>query len=643
MFYISVGLCNLNSTVGDTSNNLAKALKYAQMAHQQDLSFLVYPEQVMSGYPCEDWVLFPSFMESQKNALETFVRETAFLNPLFIIGCPLPINGKIYNCGCVVWRGQLWGIVPKQKLPLYGVFHEKRTISTVAPYHYQEIDSQVFSAPINKTPFGDMIFSVGRFKFAIDICEDLWTTNAPIERRSLSGASMIFNLSASPFRSGIEVLRKNLVIARSYQTQTSIVYANSIGGNDGLVFDGGGYVAQNGELVFSAKRFCEGIQSVHLDIDKTLTLRNENSSFRFETESFEATSPQLKCISIPTIMGRKKPQLNHYFFLPNEFGLRSNPTTQKNFCEELLNALILGLGDYFEKTAAFDKICLALSGGRDSLLCLLIAYHYLQHKSAALPQREKAAFIQDKLRVFYMPTVFSSSERKKAAQAATDTLGLFWTESSIQEEFEKEIEKVKGMLQSNESVSPITLQNIQARIRGERMWNISNSLSGLFIQTSNMSERAVGYTTVGGDLMGGFSPIANLPKTVVQYLLDYIANQPGFEFVRLTLLSKPSAELSPDQSSEQELMPFEILDACIYLIVQEKKSVEDAEIILTQTFPHEEKSVIFNWVNRFMDLFQKNIYKWVQAPISIYAFPLSLERDRMLQLPVVGSNDWVKK
>jgi NAD+ synthase (glutamine-hydrolysing) len=185
-------------------------------------------------------------------------------------------------------------------------------------------------------------------------------------------------------------------------------------------------------------------------------------------------------------------------------------------------------------------------------------------------------------------------------------------------------------------------QNVQARLRSERMWTWANAVGGLFLQTSNMSEKAVGYVTIGGDGEGALSVIANVPKTVVNYLLDWLYVRTQWEGIRLTLLKPASAELAEGQEDERELMPFAVLDACFALFAGEKMAPAEVAQALKAIFPEYAPEALDDWAARFVQLFTASIYKWVQAPISLHVGNLDLERERALQLPVVQRAEWQK-
>jgi NAD+ synthase (glutamine-hydrolysing) len=174
------------------------------------------------------------------------------------------------------------------------------------------------------------------------------------------------------------------------------------------------------------------------------------------------------------------------------------------------------------------------------------------------------------------------------------------------------------------------------------MWTWANAAGGLFLQTSNMSEKAVGYVTIGGDGEGALSVIANVPKTVVNYLIDWLYEQTRAEGIRLTLLKPASAELADDQEDERELMPFPVLDACFALFAGEKMAPDEVTRALRSIFPEHAPERLDDWVERFVRLFTASIYKWVQAPLSLHVGNLDLERERALQLPVVQRAEWQK-
>jgi NAD+ synthase (glutamine-hydrolysing) len=434
-----------------------------------------------------------------------------------------------------------------------------------------------------------------------------------------------------------------MIATRAGDNQCVVAYTNLVGANDGLVFDGGGFVAQNGRLLLDAPRFREGFHAITVDLDRTRRLRNENTTWRADQETFAATAPLIKRIpgAAPTAAGRATltyPIPAHKsFFLP---GPPPQTTPREDFCEDLLDALALGIGDYFEKTGAFKTIGVALSGGRDSLLCLYIARRWVTRRFGHLGADAEKAKAREILRAFFMPSRYSSAETRAAAEAAAKDFDTPLAIVPIDEAFEKELVSVEKMLQPGEKLGAMARQNIQARVRAQRMWTWTNSAAGLFLQTSNMSEKAVGYTTIGGDMEGALSVIANVPKTVVNYLLDYLLEKTQLPGILLTLKKPASAELTDNQEDERDLMPFPVLDACFALYAGEKMSPTEVKDVLLTMFPEHDKAKVEGWAARFARLFTQSIYKWVQTPLCLHVGNLDLDRERALQLPVVQRTEW---
>jgi NAD+ synthase (glutamine-hydrolysing) len=628
-----VALANVNATVGACRSNVDRSIALVREAAADHATLVAMPEQVVGGYPPEDLIQWRTFVDAQQAELRRFARETAAVPCASVLGLIVARGPHLYNVAALVHAGQVWGFVPKEKLPLYNVFYEARTLARGAPGLYDTIDG---------IPFGDLVFELDFAVVALEVCEDIWSPDGPMRRRSYAGAELVVNISASPFRIGIAQTRGEMIATRAADGQVTVAYVNLVGGNDGLVFDGGGYVAQNGRMLMAAARFREQVQAVTIDLDRTRRLRTENTTWREDQETFAAlaSKPMRIRVDAPTAargaLSFPVPS-NRSFFLPTEVELKR---ARDAFCEELLAALALGVGDYFEKNGCFRTIGVALSGGRDSLLVLAIARRWIEQRWAELPEVDRRAKARDILRAFYLPTRYSSPETRAAAEQVARDFDAQFAVVSIDDAFERELSAVEKMLQPGEALTPLARQNVQARIRAERMWTWANSASGLFLQTSNMSEKAVGYVTIGGDGEGALSVIANVPKTVVNYLIDWLHEKTPSRGIALTLLKPASAELAEDQEDERELMPFPVLDACFALFVGEKMAPGEVSVAMRALFPEFAAEKLDDWVARFVHLFTTSIYKWVQAPISLHVGNLDLERERALQLPVVQRGEW---
>lgn len=633
MRLIRIAVANVNTTVGAVRSNVDRAIARAKEAAEDRATVVAFPEQLVAGYAPEDLVQWRAFIDAQWNELGRFASETKDLGAVFVLGLTVARGSHLYNAAAVVHRGKVLGLVPKEKLPTYSVFYEARVFAGGKPGLLDEVRG---------VPFGDLVFDFDFGTLAVEVCEDIWSPDGPMRRRSYAGAEVVVNISASPYRLGVVSTRREMIATRAADNQCTVVYTNLVGANDGLVFDGGGYVAQNGRLVLDAPRFKEGVAAVNVDLDRTRRLRNENTTWRADQEAFAATAPRIERVRANEPTSSREELVypipaSKSFFLP---GPPPKATPREEFCEDLLDALALGVGDYFEKIGAFKTIGVALSGGRDSLLCLYIARRWIHMRFGHLgPEAEKAK-AREILRAFYMPSRYSSKETQAAAAQAAADLDAPFAVVSIDDAIDQELAAVEKMLQPGEKLGAMARQNVQARIRSERMWTWTNSATGLFLQTSNMSEKAVGYTTIGGDMEGALSVIANVPKTVVNYLLDYLLEKTGMPGILLTLKKPPSAELAEDQEDEKDLMPFPVLDACFALYAGEKMSPSEVRDVLFAMFPEYERAKIEAWVTRFARLFTQSIYKWVQTPLCLHVGNLDLDRERALQLPVVQRTEW---
>ncbi len=630
MRLVKVGLASVNTTVGATHANVERALRLAGEMASAGVTVAAYPEQMVGGYPPEDLIQWQGFVEEQWRALQLFAESTQKQPLVHVLGVAVIHQGLRYNCAAVVAGGVVRGLVPKEKLPTYNVYYEGRTFDRGIPYQ-RDLHKGV--------PFGDLIF---RFDFGVlapEVCEDAWTAECPMRRRTYSGAELVVNISGSVFRVGIDETRREMLTTRAADHQCTLAYVNLVGGNDGLLFDGGGYLFQNGKPMLAAPRWREGWAATTVDLDRTMRLRSENTTWRQDRAGWASAHPPVPTIEIPSSEFRTRREQLSYpvpahgsFFLPAP----ERPVSGRAlYCEDILDALATGVGDYFEKNRVFKTVGVALSGGRDSLLTLLIA-----HRWAARVKPEAPASL---LRAFYMPSRYSSAETERAARTVCAELNIALRVVSIDAAFERELEAVRAMLQPGENLTQLTEQNAQARLRGQRMWSWSNSAAGLFLQTSNMSERSVGYTTVGGDLEGSLAVIANVPKTVVMYLLDYLQEVHRLEGIRLVLQKPPGPELAPNQIGEEELMPYRVLDACFHLFAEEKLLPDEVEQAVASMFPDLPREAVHGYVAKFVRLFLASIYKWVQAPLSLHVGNLDLDRERALQVPVVTQADWALK
>lgn len=624
-----LAVASISPIVGAVQSNVDRLIAVAKEMAAANVTIAAFPEQAVGGYPPEDLVQWPGFLIGQRRELERFARETKTSPTVYVIGLAVSASGQIFNAAAVVHRGRIAGVVPKEKLPTYNVFYEGRTFSRGGPGLALDADGW---------PLGDYRFQFDFGDVAVEVCEDCWSPDGPMRRRCYSGAEIVVNVSTSPYRMGVDATRREMLATRAADNQALLLYANAVGGQDGLIYDGGGYVFQNGRLMLEAPRFAAGWWSTVVDLDRTRRLRVENTTWRSDCEDF-----RLQQSIVPAI--RVDGQTADYsalvypapdggsFFLPASVTTHVDPRDRA--LDDLFEALALGVKSYYDKTGAFKSLGIALSGGRDSMLTLMVAWRAAQ--LIATPGTVGTAGIP--IAAFYMPSKHSGDDTKNAAAVLAAEVGATLQTIPIHDAYERELQATVDML-GGQPPTELTRQNIQARIRGQRMWNWANSSGALFLQTGDMSEKAVGYTTIGGDLEGALSVIANVPKTVVIALLERLHRRFGFKGIAATLATDPGPELADKQVAEDELMPFPVLDACLHLYAGEKMSPGDIATALGTLFPDYPADTLAKWATRFAKLFSQSIYKWVQSPLSLHVGSLDLDRERALQMPVVQKNEW---
>lgn len=631
---IKIALANLNPTVGAFRTNTDRIIEHAKQMADERVTVGCFAEQAIAGYPSEDLVLWEGFVAQQWEQLERFVAATkSFPFPtVFALGLTVRHGDLLYNSVACVCAGEIVGIVPKEKLPTYGVFYEGRVFAEGLSGQFGEIHG---------VPFGDVIFTFPFGMLSLEVCEDIWIPEGPMRRRAYSGAELVVNVSASPWRAGVLEQRRDMLAARSRDNCATVAYVNQLGANDSLVYDGGGFVYQGGELIIEAPRWKQGFSSVVADLDRVALNRHSNATWRGNCEEYLRIFEPVR--AIVSAVGPEANEVSHH--LPEPLTPQESDLREQRF-EDLITAMKLGLGDYFEKTGVFERIGIALSGGKDSVVTLLVAWLYAKDRFGNDP-----AAIRDFIHCLSMPTRFNTDVTKNISRQICEELGVTFREVSIEDAFEREVSAARQLLGPNDALNELTIQNIQARLRGMRMWNWANSSRALWLQTGNMSEKAVGYTTVGGDLMGAYSLIGNLPKTTIIALLYHLHKKFGFNSLQTLLATKASAELAENQEDERDLMPFVVLDLCFELFAGEKLMPVDVYRTVRARFtdeelkalaPNYEPGMLKAWVKRFVLLFVKSIFKWVQAPQAVHLLPLDLDRERALQLPVVQSIEWLK-
>lgn len=549
---VRVAIAQINCIVGDLKGNSEKIIEYIRRAMAVGADIVVFPELAVTGYPPEDLLLKPKFIADNTGALEKIAGQVDDI--IAVVGF-VGLSGKeIYNSAAVIYKGVVKGVYHKMLLPNYGVFDEKRYFSTGA-------SPQVFRA-------GDIVFGVS-------ICEDIWHKEGPLLQEASLGAKLIININSSPYHAGKVLEREEIARRGSKASNVYIVYANLVGGQDEIVFDGQSMVVDpSGKIICRAEAFKEDLLVADIDPD---------------TDKGGITDKAVLISDRPS--ERSKPAIPRREVKP--------------FCEnaEIYQALLLGLKDYAAKNG-FTKAVIGLSGGIDSSLVAAIA-------SDALGKENVTGV--------FMPTRYSSEQSEIDAKKVASNMGINFSSISIDHIYELYLIAFEPHFARREMDT--TEENIQARIRGNILMALSNKHGWLVLTTGNKSEMSTGYATLYGDMAGGLAVIKDVPKTLVYRLAKY-RNSIGTIIPDSVMKKEPTAELRHNQKDRDTLPPYETLDPIIKAYVEEDKS---ADQIISFGF---DKEV----VTRVINMIDKSEYKRRQSPPGIKITPKAFGRDRRMPI-----------
>jgi len=572
-----LALAQINTIVGDLKGNTKKITSYIQKARKLKADLIAFPELAITGYPPEDLIFKAQFIQENINQLNPIIEAASDITA--IVGFVDSKEG-IYNAAAVISYGKLAGIYHKIDLPNYGVFDEKR-----------------YFIPGNTAS----VYTINGINIGINICEDIWYKNGPTSLQAADGAKLIVNINGSPFHSGKAIERENMLAARAYDNNIFIAYLNMVGGQDELVFDGGSMIfSPNGSLILKASQFEEEMIVIDLNISSERDQERYNRANNIIKE--KKISKNTKIIHISKYHTSTKPILNQ---------VKSKTRSEIG---QIYSALVLGTKDYVHKTG-FKKILIGMSGGIDSSLVSVIA---------------RDALGKDNVLGIAMPSRYSSESSLTDAQALSDNIGIeLWT-INIDKLFSGYLDTLSIHFQN--TVTGIAEENLQARIRGTILMGISNKFGWLVITTGNKSELAVGYSTLYGDMAGGFAIIKDVSKTLVYSLAKYRNSITTNEIIPQNVLDKaPSAELKPNQFDQDSLPPYEILDRILTAYVEKDYSLND---IVKMGYNK-------NTVKAIIKLVNINEYKRRQSPPGIKITPRNFGRDR--RMPIVNLYDPFKK
>ena len=530
--YLKIALAQTNFTVGDIDGNCQRII--SQMVEARDelaCELIIFPELAITGYPPEDLLLRPDFINQTQAALKQIIK--ASIGIAVIVGYPRRDNKHLLNMASFFYNGECLGEYAKQYLPNYNVFDEKR----------------YFKAGHSACVVNYMGVNIG-----LTICEDIWRTQ-PARQAKQAGAELLININASPYHKNRIQERQKVVSKRARDNHLPIIYSNLVGGQDELVFDGASFV------VNSTGQLCQQLN----EFEETLSI------FEFDKS-------------------KKEPVKAHMPKIVDEYA-------------SVYRALIVGVRDYINKNN-FSGAVLGLSGGIDSALTLAIAVDALG---------------ANRVKSVLMPSRYTSQMSLDDAWEQVRTLGVTAHEISIETMFSSFTEALAPVFKG---LPPdITEENIQARCRGVLLMAISNKTGNMVLTTGNKSEMAVGYATLYGDMAGGYAAIKDVPKTLVYKLANY-RNSIAPVIPQRVIDRPPSAELAPNQTDQDSLPDYEILDPILEAYVEQDFTPEQ---IIAMGF---DDQVVYDVLRRV----DNNEYKRRQSAPGVKITPRAFGRDRRYPL-----------
>ncbi|MBN2185636.1 MAG: NAD+ synthase [Candidatus Krumholzibacteriota bacterium] len=573
---VRIALAQVNPTVGDLAGNASLARKAILEAKKAGARIIAFPELFLCGYPAEDLLLKPGFLDECEKELEKLAAHARAI--AVIIGAPEASHAPgrpLHNTASILYRGKIAGRYRKINLPNYGVFDEKR----------------YFTA--GKLP---LVINFGDIPIGISICEDLWVDDGPTGiQSSVGGAEIIINISASPYHRRKGRDRENLMRRRARENNTWLCYLNLLGGQDELVFDGSSVVIDpSGKTAVRGAPFREDLIIADIMLGSRIPGKGIKSPVPEPSKRRAPSGGFIETIDLPDLPAGKdirlpaRKRIDHLG--PNE---------------EIYEALVMGTRDYVDKNG-FERVIIGLSGGIDSALTAAVAVDALG---------------PDRVSGVTMPSGYTSSSTLKDAYRLAENLGIRILELPVGSLYDAYRDLLADIIPKGPV--GITEENLQARVRGNLLMALSNRFGHLVLTTGNKSEIAVGYCTLYGDMAGGFGVLKDVPKTLVFSLSRYLNRRAGRAVIpSSTIRRKPSAELRPGQLDEDSLPPYPVLDKIIEMYVEKDMSL--SSIVA--------KGLDKGLVEKMIRLIDRNEYKRRQAPPGVKITPKAFGRDRRLPI-----------
>jgi NAD+ synthase (glutamine-hydrolysing) len=561
-----LALAQINTVVGDLEGNRDRILDALDDARDARADLVLFPELAVTGYPPEDLLLRPGFLRAADRSLAEIARATRGI--VALVGTP-HLDDDLYNACAVCADREVKALYRKRFLPNYGVFDEDR-------YFARGRDLLLLR-------FGDTLIGP-------TICEDIWQPGPPATDLAIAGAHLITNISASPFHVGKEQERREMLATRARDNSCFVAFCNAVGAQDELIFDGHSVVLDDeGRVLARAPGFEEALLTVDLDVATVVGRRLRDVRRRALARERETLpAPDVVPVGVPRTARDGRPPASPVAPVLDEL-------------EQMRRALELGLADYVRKNG-FGEVVIGLSGGIDSALTAALAVEALG---------------SEQVHCVSMPSRYSSEETRRDALRLAENLGTSFRELPIDPIVQSYESVLAGPFEGREPDS--TEENLQARIRGVLLMALSNKLGWLVVATGNKSELSVGYSTLYGDMAGGFALLKDMYKTDVYRLARHLNERGGRELIPLSIIERaPSAELRPDQRDEDSLPPYAKLDRVLEAYVELDRSRED---LVSDGFDPEV-------VERAIALIDRAEYKRRQAPPGVKLRPKAFGRDR---------------
>src|SRR5215471_12976103 len=569
---IRIALAQINPTVGDLDGNVSQVIDYTSRARTVSADIIAFPELALTGYPPEDLLLKPHFVRENLAALGKVIAAAGDL--MVVVGFVDTDGSDIYNAAAVIAGGKLVDSYRKNFLPNYGVFDEER-------YFQRGTNCPVFS--------------IGEAHIGLNICEDIWYPGGPTKLQSLVGdAHIIINISSSPYHARKILDRERMLCTRAEDNAVALAYCNLFGGQDELVFDGNSLIIdESGHIVARGSTFDEDLIVADINIERVFAERLHDPRRRRD-KTMASPDESLWVVNLDF-----SPQKN------SKPKLAARETASLGRIEEIYAALVTGTGDYVRKNG-FDKVYIALSGGIDSAVTSVIATDALGPEC---------------IRTVYMPTRYSADESARDSRLLAEALGINYQVIPIEQTFAGYLAMLEPTF---DGLKPDeTEENLQARIRGNILMALSNKFHGLVLSTGNKSEMSVGYSTLYGDMVGGFCVLKDVFKTTVYELIEYVNRRTPRPIVPEYIITRPpSAELRPEQTDQDTLPPYPILDAILKAYIERDMR---AETIVGLGY---DPSIV-RWVIDRVDCAE---YKRRQSPPGVKITTRAFGRDRRMPI-----------